>query len=267
MSAIMLGIYVLVGVITGLLGGLLGIGGGMIVVPALMMCFEYQGVHPDSIMHLAIGTSMASIVFTALSSSRAHHRRQAVLWNVVRYVAPGLLLGTFVGTWFASLVPGAALRVFFVVFLAFVIWQILSDHKPKPSRQLPSKYWLSAMGTGIGLISSWVGIGGGSMSVPLLTWHNVPVKAAIGTSAALGLPIAVAGTAGYIVNGWYAAHRPEGSLGFVYVPALLAIAIPSVLLAPLGASWSHRLPGKLLHKIFAGFLIVVALRILADVVW
>lgn len=260
----MIGLYALVGASAGLLGGLLGIGGGLIVVPALLMCFSLEGFESNVAIRMALGTSMASIVFTAISSTRAHHSHSGVVWAVVFSIAPGLLVGTFGGSWVAAFLPEAVLRGFFVVFLVFVATQMARGKRPKSTRKLPGKLGLFSFGTGIGLVSSLVGIGGGSMSVPFLIWHNVPVKCAIGTSAALGLPIALAGTVGYIMSGASAAGRPDHCLGYLYLPALFSLVIPSMLLAPVGAKWSHKLPPKVLNTIFAVFLIVVAVRMVAS---
>lgn len=261
----MIGLYALVGATAGLLGGLLGIGGGLIVVPALVMCFSLEGFENDVAMRMALGTSMASIVFTAISSTRAHHSRGGVVWSVVFSIAPGLVVGTFGGSWVAAFLPGALLRGIFVVFLLFVATQMTRGKRAKSTRKLPGKWGLFSFGTGIGLVSSLVGIGGGSMSVPFLTWHNVPVRSAIGTSAALGLPIALAGAVGYVTSGASAPGRPDYCLGYLYLPALLALVVPSMLLAPVGAKWSHKLSPKVLNSIFAVFLVVVAVKMLVSV--
>ena len=250
------------GAVAGVLAGLLGVGGGLVIVPALVLVFEAQGFHVAHIQHLALGTSLASIMFTSISSVRAHHQRAAVDWLTVRRMAGGLAMGTFAGSWLAARLPSYGLKWFFVVFALVVAAQMLSGYKPKPGRTLPGVAGTSAAGGVIGVISSFVGIGGGSLSVPFLTWCNVAMQRAVGTSAALGFPIAMAGFAGYAVNGLGATQLPPGSLGYIYLPALAAIVLASVLTAPLGAALAHRLPVPTLKKCFAALLILIACRML-----
>jgi uncharacterized membrane protein YfcA len=254
--------YLGVGLIAGFLAGLLGVGGGLVIVPALLYVFALLGLPPEHHQHLALGTSMATIVFTGIASLKAHHGRGAVRWPVVKTITPGILLGTFAGAQLAAFIPGLGLQWFFVVFAYLVAAQMLLDFKPKPSRALPAMGGMSAVGTTIGLVSSWVGIGGGSLSVPFMTLCNVPVKEAIGTSAAIGLPIALAGALGYIVSGWSAGALPQGALGFVYLPALAGIVLASFPMAKVGAAAAHRLPVPVLKKCFAALLIVLASKML-----
>ncbi|HNS99412.1 MAG TPA: sulfite exporter TauE/SafE family protein [Polyangiaceae bacterium] len=254
--------YSTVGAVAGVLAGLLGIGGGLVIVPMLVFCFGLQSIADEHTMHLALGTSMASIVFTAFSSASAHHRRKAVDWTVVRRMTAGLLLGTFAGSCVVALLSTRLLKGFFVVFLLYVATQMILGHKPKPSRTLPGSLGMFGAGGFIGVISSWVGIGGGTLSVPFMVWHNVPLKTAIGTSAALGFPIAVAGAVGYVYNGSGIEGRPDWSIGFVYLPALAGIVLVSVLTAPLGVRLAHALPVDKLKKVFAVLLYVVAIRML-----
>ena len=252
--------YALVGLIAGVLAGLLGVGGGIVIVPMLVFCFVRQGVQPEVMMHLALGTSLASIIFTSISSCLAHHRRGAVLWEIVRRITPGILLGTFLGTFVASRLSTGFLRVFFCVFLYVIATQMLLNKKPKPSRELPGAGGMFGVGGVIGVVSALVGIGGGSLSVPFMIWSNVPAHRAVGTSAAIGFPIAVAGALGYVVNNLHTAGLPAWSLGGVYLPALLFIVCGSVLTAPFGARLAHALPVDKLKRIFAVFLYVVATR-------
>jgi len=255
--------YIGLGLFTGFSAGMLGIGGGLVMVPALTMMFAAQaGFSPDEILHQALATSMATIIFTSLSSLRAHHQHKAVLWPVVAQITPGILLGTAVGTLFAANVPAKPLGVFFTVFVCFVALQMSLNLKPKPSRQLPGAGGVFAVGTGIGAMSSLVAIGGGSFTVPFLTWCNVRVQDAIGTSAAVGFPIAIGGSLGYIYNGWGHAGLPEWSLGFVYLPAVAWMAPASMLIAPLGAKVAHSLPVTTLKRLFAGLLIALAAKML-----
>ncbi|MFZ7125857.1 MAG: sulfite exporter TauE/SafE family protein [Desulfobacterales bacterium] len=254
--------YAAVGCVAGVLAGLLGIGGGLVIVPMLVFCLTRQGISNQMIMHLALGTSMASIMFTAVSSFMSHHRRGAVRWEVVRRVVAGILVGTFFGTFIAALLSTSFLKGFFVVFLYYVAVQMLTGRKPKPTRQLPGSAGMFGVGNVIGVVSSLVGIGGGTLSVPFMVWCNIPLHQAIGTSAAIGFPIAVAGTIGYIANGLAAENLPSLSVGYVYLPALAGIIGASVLTAPIGVRLAHSLPVDRLKRVFALLLIVVATRML-----
>jgi uncharacterized membrane protein YfcA len=254
-------LYLALGLFAGFFAGLLGIGGGLLMVPVLTMAFAAQGFPADELLHLALGTSMAAILFTALASLRAHHAHGAVLWPIVGRVTPGILLGTFLGTLIAGLVPSRPLSIFFTAFVCFTAWQMATGIKPKPSREVPGTAGLVAVGTGIGAVSALVAIGGGALTVPFLTWCNVRVQHAIGTSAAVGLPIAIGGTIGYAFNGWGHA-LPAWSAGFVYLPAVAALVAGSMSTAPLGARTAHRLPVPTLKRIFAGLLLILAGRML-----
>ncbi|HQN18843.1 MAG TPA: sulfite exporter TauE/SafE family protein [Syntrophobacteraceae bacterium] len=254
--------YLGVGGVAGLLAGLFGIGGGLIIVPMLVFCLTWQEVPQEYVMHLALGTSMASIIFTSVSSFWAHHKRGAVQWMVVYRIVPGILLGAFLGTCAAARLSCSFLKVFFVVFLYYVAVQILIGSKPKPSRELPGQLGLFGVGNVIGVVSSLVGIGGGTLSVPFMMWCNLTVHRAIGTSAAIGFPIAIAGTVGYIVNGLQTTGLPEHSLGYTYLPALAGIVCASVVTAPLGVRLAHSLPVAGLKRLFAVLLIIVGARML-----
>lgn len=255
--------YLGLGAFTGFFAGMLGIGGGLVMVPTLTMMFAAQAQFPqEEILHMALATSMASIIFTAISSLRTHHQHGAVLWPVFKLITPGILLGTAGGTLIAANIPTRPLAIFFTAFVCLIAAQMASNFKPKATRQLPAAFGIAAAGTGIGILSSLVAIGGGALTVPFLTWCNVRVQQAIGTSAAVGLPIAVGGTLGYIYNGWGIAALPSGSLGFVYLPALGILVIASMLTAPYGARMAHRLPVATLKRIFAGLLILLAGKML-----
>lgn len=253
-------LYAVFGSIAGLIAGLLGVGGGIVVVPILVFLFTSQGVPPESLMQMALGTSLGTIMFTALSSLRAHHRHGAVHWDIVKRITPGILAGTFGGTYIAAALSTAFLKFFFAGFLLFVAAQMLLNLKPKPSRQLPRAVGMAGAGGFIGVVSSLVGIGGGTLSVPFMTWCNVPLHHAIGTSAAIGFPIALAGTVGYIVNGLGVPRLPAMNWGYLNLPALAGIAAFSMLTAPLGARLAHRLPVVTLKRVFAVFLIATAAR-------
>ncbi len=254
--------YMAAGAIAGILAGLLGVGGGMVIVPMLTFVFAAQGMAHEHIMHLALGTSLASIVFTSISSLRAHNKRGAVIWPVVTKISPGILFGTFFGSWLASLLSTNFLKIFFAIYLLCMGTQMLFGKKPQGARELPGTAGMFSAGSTIGIFSSLVGIGGGTLTVPFLAWHNVPLHSVIGTSSAIGLPIAIAGTVGYIVNGIGTAGLPEGSIGYIQLSALLGVAGVSMLTAPLGAKIAHSLPVDKLKKIFAILLYVVGAKML-----
>lgn len=257
-------VYLGVGAGAGILAGLLGVGGGVVIVPALVFAFTGLGYPAEHIMHLALGTSLASIMFTSISSFRAHHKRGAVLWNVVKAITPGIIVGTYAGSYVASMLSTSFLKGFFVAFLYWVSIQMLLNIKPKPKRALPGTPGMFAAGSTIGVVSSLVGIGGGSLSVPFMTLCNIPMHTAVGTSAAIGFPIAVAGAVGYLVNGLSAQGLPPMSIGYISLPALIGVAGMSVLTAPLGAKLAHALPVDKLKKIFALLLIITATRMLVS---
>lgn len=256
--------YGLLGCGAGLLAGLLGVGGGIIIVPALLFLFAASGFPADSLQHLALGSSMASILFTSIASLWAHHLRGTVDWNTVRRISPGIVAGTLAGTWVAAGTSTLILQGIFVVFLFYVIYQMLTKRPAQASRALPGPVGLSTTGGLIGVMSSLVGIGGGSMMVPFLTWCNMDLRRAIGTSAAVGFFIALAGTAGYMISGSGVALQPDHSIGFVHLPAVAGIAVMSMLFAPLGAWLSYRAPVALLRKGFALLLLIINIRLLTS---
>jgi uncharacterized membrane protein YfcA len=252
--------YGSLGLVVGFVAGLLGVGGGLIIVPVLIMLLHTRGLATGMEPQLALGTSLATILFTSMSSVRAHHLRGAVEWPLVGRIAPGIVLGTLGGAAWATQMSATVLKVFFVVFLFYAAIQMWLDFKPTPHRGLPGRVGTSLAGGVIGLVSSWIGIGGGTLSVPFMLWHNVPLHRAIATSAAIGFPIAFAGAMGYMLAGWTVSGLPAGSLGFVYLPALAGIVLGSVLTAPLGARTAHWLPARPLKRVFALLLFTLALR-------
>lgn len=254
--------YPLIGAVVGYAAGLLGIGGGGLMVPLLTTLFVAQGFPQDKIVHMALGTSMAAIVTTSIASMRAHHSRGAVRWDIVRAITPGIVAGTFGATFLAAYLDSKPLAIFFAVFMFAMSVQMILNIKPEPTRELPGPVGTAGVGLVIGGTSALVAIGGGSLSVPFMTWCNVRIQVAIGTAAAIGFPIALAGTAGYIVNGWNMAGTPPLSFGFIYLPALVLITTVSALTAPLGAQLAHRLPVTMLKKLFAVLLVLLSLKML-----
>ncbi len=257
--------YLALGAITGILAGMFGVGGGLVLVPVLLMLFDAQHFSAQFSLHLALGTSMSTIVFTSLSSLRKHHQHGAVNWQIVRRITPGILFGTALGALTASFIPARGLGIFFALFVCFVAAQILLGKEPHPSRQLPGMAGMTFTGSITGWLSSLVSIGGGAIVVPFLIWCNVPVRHAIGTAAAIGFPIAVGGTLGYIAVGLHIDALPEMHLGYVYLPALFWISLASVITAPLGAKAAHRMKVELLRKLFAVLLIALAAKLLLKV--
>ncbi len=254
--------YAALGAFAGVLAGLLGVGGGLVIVPVLVWLFQEQGISQALQMHLAIGTSLATIVATSLSSIRAHHRRGAVLWPVVKQLVPGILLGTWIGAQVVHWLPAATLHLLFGCFELLVAAQLALELSAAPHRQLPNWPGMIGAGTVIGYVSALVGIGGGVLTVPFLTWSNIPMRQAVATSAACGFPIALAGSLAFTFTGWSVTDLPAGSWGYVYSPALLGVAGASVLTAPLGAWLAHNLPSQLLKRFFSLFLVVLGIRML-----
>lgn len=255
-------VYLLMGLFVGWFAGLLGIGGGLILVTLMVYLFTVQGFPEDRIVHMALGTSIASIIFTSISSLRAHHKHGAVRWDIVRGAAAGLVVGTILGTLVADQLKSKYLAIFFVIFVYYSAVQMFVNAKPKPSRQLPGLLGLNIAAVGIGIVSALVGVGGGVMTIPLMSLCNVPMRNAIGTSAALGLPIAIAGTVGFIATGIGKDHLPPYSLGYVYVPALIGIVLGTLVTVPWGAKMAHTMPVPRLKKIFAVILFILATKML-----
>jgi len=256
------------GACIGFLAGLLGVGGGMLMVPFLSVILENRGVAADVAIKMAIATSMATILFTSISSVHAHHRRGAVRWDIVRGMAPGIVAGGLLaGAGIFALVRGQSLVLMFVAFLTFAATQMLLDRKPKPTRSLPGWLGQSAVGTGIGLLSGLVGAGGAFASAPFMTWCNVPIHQVVAAASALGFPIALANTSGYVLGSWHLPPALPGAFGVLYLPALAVIAVGSMALAPLGAWAAHSLNVKQLKRAFAlllyglaGYMLMRALR-------
>ncbi|MDM8566882.1 sulfite exporter TauE/SafE family protein [Candidatus Halobeggiatoa sp. HSG11] len=253
-------IFLLIGCIAGILAGLLGVGGGIVLVPILAWFFQTNSIIPDTnLMQVAIGTTLATIVITSISSIITHHQHKAVLWNIAWKLTPGIILGALFGAVIASILPSKFLYNFFAIFILFAAIQLAFNIYPTVHRKLPYQAVMSLVGTIIGLISALVGIGGGSMTVPFLVWCNISVRNAVATSAVCGFPIAVAGTIGFMITGW----QTTGNLGtYIYWPAFIGIAPASLLFAPLGAKLAHTIPTAMLKKFFAIFLVAVSCKML-----
>jgi uncharacterized membrane protein YfcA len=254
--------YLLLGSFTGVMAGLFGIGGGLLIVPVLATLLPRYGVNPEQVVHLAIGTSLGTIVFTSLSSIRAHHRRGAVLWPLVRVMAPGIMIGAVLGAVVAGQINRDVLRIVFACFEFGVALYLFFSPTPTPRHTEISKPTLIGTGTVIGTVSSLLGIGGGTMTVPFLVWNRVRVQEAVGTAAACGLPIALAGVIGFMLVGLSELGLPDLATGYVYWPALLGITITSILFAPVGAALAHRLPAQKLKKAFALLLVFLGIKML-----
>ncbi len=248
----------LLGSIAGFFAGLLGIGGGILMVPFLTLLLSSKAMPQQYVVKVAVATSLATILFTSISSVHAHHRRGAVRWDIARLLAPGILLGSLLGAQIAKALPSQAVALLFALFISSSATRTLLKRKPKATRGLPGTAGMLGAGGVIGVLASLVGAGGGFVSVPFMTSRNVPIHNAVATSAALGMPIAFGGTVGYIAAGWSLPDLPAGTLGFIYLPALLTIAAASVLTAPLGARAAHRLNVDQLQRAFAVLLYALA---------
>ncbi len=255
-------IYLLLGAFVGVIAGLLGVGGGLIIVPILVLVFRGMQVPETVLMHLAIGTSLATIIVTSLSSTLAHHRRGAVDWLVFRHLAPSIGFGALAGAIIVDQLPSDVLRVTFGVFELLVALQMVFNLGVSPHRRLPGIVGIGAIGIVIGIVSSAMGIGGGVLTTPFLVWCNVSIRRAIATSSACGLPIAVGGAMGFVVTGWNEPELPAWSSGYVYWPGFAGIALASVMFAPHGAKLTHTLPMAIVRKIFSVFLAVLGVRML-----
>jgi uncharacterized membrane protein YfcA len=255
-------LYLLLGAAAGVLAGLFGVGGGIIIVPALIFSFSALGFDHNVLTHMAVGTSLATIVFTSLNAVREHQRHGAVRWHVFTWLALGIVLGSVLGAVTAQAINGQQLQKIIGLFALCIALQLGLDLKPKTHRALPGKTVLGVAGGVIGWSSAIIGIGGGSLTVPFLTWRGLPVQQAVATSSACGWPIAAAGTLTYMWLGRGDARLPEWSLGYVYLPALLGIALTSVFFARSGARLAHRLPPRQLKRLFALLLLAVGLNFL-----
>ena len=247
------------GALAGTLAGLLGIGGGIVIVPIVVLLFESQGLEEGLAIKMALGTSLATIIFTAISSIYTHHRKQAVEWQIFKIMAPGILVGSLLGAWLADIIPGKILYITFIFFLFGVSGQ-MAFSRVSSHRGLPGRLAISGISTGFGVISALMGVGGGSLNVPFLSYCGVPIKHAIATAAAIGLPIAISAILGYIIGGLNEENLPSGSLGYVNLPVFGGVVVASLIFAPIGAILAHKLPDLVLRRLFAVFLIILATK-------
>lgn len=256
--------YLLVGSLSGLLAGLFGIGGGLVIVPVLNYWFAWSSspIPADARMHFAIGTSLAVIIFTAVSSLRAHHRRGAVLWPAVVRLVPGVLFGGLAGAALADAMSNDLLQRVFGFFVVAIAIQMILNRRPEAGSSLPGVVGFALAGFVIGAVSALAGIGGGLLTVPFLLWRSVGMREAVGSAAACTFPVAVAGATGFVISGWDTGATVAGATGYVFWPAVLGIAMASVLTAPLGARLAHALPVARLRSAFAVFLVIVGVKML-----
>jgi uncharacterized protein len=252
--------YITAGAAVGFLAGLLGIGGGMTLVPILATLFAAQHFAPDYVVHMALATGMASIVFTSIASIREHWKLGGVDLGIVKRMAPGAVVGSLLATGISAWIPQRQLALSFAVIVFLGATQMMLNRKPKAARPLPGPRPLFLVGTAIGAISGLVSAGGAFLSIPFMLWCGVPMRMTIGTAAMIGLPLAVVGTIGYIISGWNIPHLPSDAIGFISLTALIALVCGSVVTAPFGARMAHRLPVLTLKRIFACLLYVLAAK-------
>jgi len=252
-------IYLLSGAVVGFFAGLLGIGGGLILVPLLTSVFAYF-LETPYLVHIAIGTSLSTIVVTSISSMKAHHGYQAVRWDIFKRFVFGIFIGGMTGASIAQFMDASVLSKTFAVLELIIAIKLLVDYQPNPNRRLPNEVGCFMASGLIGTFSSILGTGGGALNTPYLVWHNISIKQAIATSSALSLPVSVAGMLGFIWSGWGLDNLPSYSTGYIYWPAFLGIVVTSYFMAPIGAKLTHRLAVKSIKRVFAGLLILLAMK-------
>lgn len=258
----LLGLCLATGAAAGVLAGLLGIGGGLVIVPALYWGFSLSGFEPQIVMRMAVGTSLATVVLTSIASTYTHHTRGAVVWAVVARLTLGLAIGSYLGARWATAINDTTLQVFFALFTILAGGHMLLPVKDVAIARTASKVWTAPAGLGIGVVSSLLGIGGGTLTVPFLIWNGLDIRRAIACSAACGFPIALAGSATFVWRGLGLASLPEHTLGYVHLPAFFSLVTTSIVGAWCGARWTHRAPRHALRKGFGVLFLVVAARML-----
>ena len=254
--------YLAIGAAVGFFAGLLGIGGGAIMVPLLVMLFDAQGLPREHMLHIAVGTAMATVLFNSIASARAHASLGAIRWDLAAKITPGILAGGLLGSELASVISRGLFAALYTGVVYIAATSILFGRKPRASRQVPGIVGMFTAGFAISAVSALGALGGAFMTVPFLMYCNVPMLQAIGTAAAIGFPIGLAGTVGFVATGWGQSGVPGPSLGYVYLPALAGILVASVLTAPLGARLAHSIPTQRLKQIFAVLLYIIATRML-----
>lgn len=258
-------LYIALGTFVGFMSGMLGVGGGGLLVPLLASIFTYQGLGSNSVVHFALATSLACMIITSASSMRAHAFKGAVMWDVVKGMAPGIMVGAFMATQVASYINSVNIAIFFALFMVLVALQTFFKWQPLPSKKPRTLFGLTMAGIGVGSVSALAAVGGGFLTVVYLGYKNIDIKRAIGTSAAIGFPIAITGTIGYMLTGWTATLDKPYTFGFIYVPAFVAISIASAISAPYGARYSHNLPEAKLKKLFAIICLILSIKMLVSI--
>lgn len=253
--------FLAIGLLAGYLAGFLGIGGGFVVVPALTFLFMQDPATAPWAIHMAVGTSLATMLVTSLSSIAAHHQKRAIRWPLVRSLTPGLLLGAVLGAIFANYLEPEILVRIVGIFAVLAGLQLILGRKPEGEKPMPGQPGVSLVGLLIGSVSSLIGIGGGALMGPWQLWHGVKAQNAVATSAACGYPIAIAGSISFLLLG-LGSELPNGAFGYIHLPAFAGIAVASALAAPLGVATVHRLPPLTVRRVFGGFLILVGIRML-----
>lgn len=254
--------YPALGAFAGFLAGLFGVGGGLAIVPILYIIFAAQGFAHDHLMHLALGTAAASIIFTSITSTRAHHQLGNIDWAIVRAMAPGLILGAAAGSGLAALLPTKPLVLIFTVIVLYAAGQMIIGFKPHATRQMPGTLVQFIFGVTVGAVGSLVAASGGFLSIPFMVWHNVPMKRAIGTSSGIGVPIAVVGALTYLGSGMQVANLPPLSFGYINLPALVGVVSCTMLFAPLGARVASSLEVNKLKRVYGIYLLLIAVKML-----
>jgi len=254
--------YLIAGIFAGLTAGLFGVGGGLIVVPILVVVFQWQGFSPETLTHLAIGTSLATIIFTSASSIYSHHQKASVCWSIFKPMSLGIVLGAVLGVLTVVQLDGSLLKKLFGIFAILVAFKMLLKVEIEAKKNLPGNRVFMLAGVLVAWVSSLFGIGGGTLTVPFLSRYRIEMKQVVGTSAACGLPIAIFATLSNVFIGASVTGLPEWSAGFVYLPALLGIVLTSVIFAKVGANLAHYLPGALLSRLFSVFLMLVGIKFL-----
>ena len=262
LSLIEVFLYLSTGALAGILAGLLGIGGGLFIVPVLLFVLPFSGIESEQLMSICVATSLTTIVVTSISSVIAHHKHHAILWSVFWRLLPGIGLGALAGAFAADIVSQLFLKNLFATSVILIAIKMLLKIQVSTFTELPGQIILSTVSIIIGSLSAMIGIGGGALTVPILNYWKIPMAKAVATSAACGLPIAIAGTVGFIVTGFDQTNLPTYSSGFVYWPAVIGITSSSVLFAPVGAKFAHKISATLLSRLFAVFLLIVGLNVL-----